>query len=347
MKNPSRFITLAALSAFAAVAAAQPAPDWSAADGLVAAARAAAAKSRDAAAARPIDLGEEFADPAARDQDAVGSCHIFSSIGTLEAAYFRRYGRHVQLSEEDLFLRKQVLSGAVYADFCANGKCALSEGGHPSQDIQFALDNGVLTGGSYARFVARYVQYRAAEQKTMEGLRKMRDEQNWIEKLLYDPRAHWRELQTRSVAAKLISDYLSGKDPGAAAERAKVKAELAGFRVEHRSYDAGGNDEVEKTAAQCRAASAAQRTMLLSELRQNRPVAVSMNLIGLSAWGQTKDSRDAYHAFMIVGAKNTGGKRIFQSRNSWGGNNPDVSEDELCRVYGITTVLTPGEKTLF
>ena len=347
MKTTPFFIALA-VAALSAAAGAQSSPDWSGpAQGLVERARAAAGAQKAAEASRPIDLGEQFADPAARNQEAVGSCHIFSSIGTLEAAYFRRHGKHVRFSEEDLFLRRQVLSGAVYDGFCAGGKCELSEGGHPSQDIQYALDNGVLTGGSYAAFVTRYVKYRAAEQKTMEGLQKMRDQQGWLEKLLYDPRAHWRELQTQSGAAKLISDYLGGRDPGAAAERARIKGELSGMRVAVKWYDAGGNDEVKKSAAQCRGDSAAQRVMLLSELRLGRPVAVSMNLIGLTAWGQTEKSRDAYHAFMIVGVKTAGGKRVFASRNSWGGDNPDVSEDALCRVYGITTVLNPGESTKF
>lgn len=354
MKNPS-FITLALLTVLAASASSQTTPDWGAtasesASGALAGIRAMAAgaeASRKAEAARGIDLGEQFADPAQRNQSAVGSCHIFGSIGVLEAAYFRKYGKHVRFSEEDLFLRRQILSGDIYADFCASGKCTLSEGGHPSQDIQYALDHGVLTGSSYAAFVERYVRYRSAEQKTMEGLQKMRDQQGWLEKLLYDPRAHWRELQTQGSAAKMIGDYLEGRDRNSSTEREKTQKELAGFRVKVKWYEAGGNDTVTKTAAQCNAEGALQRGAMLRELHAGRPVVLSMNLIGLKAWGQTEKSRDAYHAFMIVGVKNDGGKRTFKSRNSWGGDNPDVGEDELCRVYGITTVLIPGEKETF
>jgi len=354
MKTPSRFVALAVLAVLAANAPAQTPADFGAAAGELAAAaagaRAAAAKAatpQAAEAAGAVDLRAQFADPADRQQGGVGSCHVFSSIGALEAAYFRKYGKTIHLSEEDLFLRRQVLSGDVYADFCATGKCKLTEGGYPQQDIQYALDNGVLTGGSYAKFAARYLQYRSAEQKTMEGLQRMRDEQGWLEKLLYDPRAHWRELQTQPSAQQLISNYLQGRDPAAAAERAKVKDQLKGFAVKTKSFNAGDNDEVKKTAAKCGADGAPQRRTILSELHANRPVVLSMNLIGLKAWGQTADSRDAYHAFVIVGVKTVDGKRVFSSRNSWGGDNPTVSEDELCRVYGITTVLIPGETATF
>lgn len=353
MKNPS-FMTLVLPALLAAGASAQSA-DWGAgasesAAALVGAARAGArraAAAQAAEAARGIDLREQFAGPADRDQGAIGSCHVFSSIGALEAAYFRAYGRKVRFSEEDLFLRRQVLSGNVYEDFCRSGKCELSEGGHPSQDIQYAIDHGVLTGGSYAAFAERYVRYRAAEQKTLEGLQRMRDEQGWLERLLYDPREHWRELQTHGPAKRIIADYLEGRERASSTEREKTRKELAGFRVRVKWFSAGGNDEVKKTAAKCGADGAAQRAAMLGELHAGRPVVLSMNLIGLKAWGQTENSRDAYHAFMITGVQHAGGKRVFKSRNSWGGDNPDVSEDELCRVYGVTTVLAPGEKETF
>jgi hypothetical protein len=265
-----------------------------------------------------------------------------------QAGAGRRYGRHIHLAEEDLFLRRTVLSGDVYSDFCSSGKCELSEGNDPEGDIAYALNNGVLSGDSYQQFVKRYVGYRSAEQKTLEGIQKMRDEQGWLEKLLYDPREHWKELQTNAQSKKLLSDYLEGRDRNSDAERAKIKSELAGFTVKSKSFPfIGGADANKLTDAQCREKGEAQIEALTAELRAGRPVVVSMSLSGLPAWGQTDKSKHANHAFMMLGFEDKDGKRVFRSRNSWGGDNPDVPAYQLCRVYGMSTMLAPGESAKF
>ncbi|HEX4047477.1 MAG TPA: C1 family peptidase [Elusimicrobiota bacterium] len=303
-----------------------------------------------AAAAKPagVDLSGQFADPADRNQGAVGSCHAFGSIAVLEAAYFRRYGRRIRLSEEDLFLRRTVLTGDVYSQFCASGKCELSEGGDPAADIRYVLDNGVLTGGAYQAFAERYLRYRKAEQETLEGIAKERADQGWLEKLLYDPREHWVELQTDGQAKRLFTDYLEGRDPNSDAERAKVKAALAGFQLRSKSYPfLWGAAAAKLSAADCRAKGAAQYADISAELAAGRPVAIAMSLSGLPVWGQTDSSKHAEHAFVLLGESDASGKRVFHSRNSWGGLNPDVPESQLCRVYGVFSVLAPGESAKF
>ena len=309
-----------------------------------------AAAAVAAAAAPKTDVShlDQFADPSDRSQGDVGSCHAFGSVAVIEAAYFRRYGRHIRLAEEDLFLQRTVLSGDVYDDFCSTGKCELSEGNDTAADIRYALDHGVLSGSSYQQFVTRYLSYRAAEQRTLQGIQRMRDEQGWLERLLYDPRDHWRELQTNAQSKRLLSNYLEGRDRNSDTERARVKGELAGFTLKTKSFTfIGGSDATKLTSAQCKAQGADQRAALSSELAGGRPVAVSMSLSGLAAWGQTDTSKHANHAFMLLGYTDAGGKRTFHSRNSWAGQNPDVPEDQLCRIYGIYTVLAPGETSQF
>lgn len=306
----------------------------------------AAAAAEAAQAARGVDLKAQFADPSDRDQGAVGSCHAFGSVAVIEAAYFRRYGRHIRLSEEDLFLQRTVLSGDVYDQFCSNGKCELSEGNDPAVDIRYALEHGVLSGTAYQHFVTRYLSYRAAEQRTLQGIQRMRDEQGWLERLLYDPREHWKELQTNALSKRLLSNYLEGRDRNSDAERARVKNELSGLTLKTKSFAfIGGSDAAKLTSAQCREKGLAQRHALSAEMNAGRPVAISMSLSGLPAWGQTDASKHANHAFMLLGYSDAGGKRTFHSRNSWGGQNPDVPEDQLCRVYGIDSVLGPGENS--
>ncbi len=80
---------------------------------------------------------DQFPDPSTRDQENIGSCHAFGSVAVLEAAYYRRYKEHVKFAEEDVFLRRTILSGDAYNSFCANGTCSLEEGNVASVDIGY------------------------------------------------------------------------------------------------------------------------------------------------------------------------------------------------------------------
>lgn len=309
--------------------------------------------SQAAAAAASVDLRGQFVDPVSvRQQSTIGACHAFSAIGALEAAYDRHYGRHIRLSEEDLFLRRTVVSGRVYGDFCSSGTCELDEGNYPQADIRHVLSHGVLTGSSYDSFLKRYLRYRAAEEQTMRGIQKARDEQGWLERLLYDPRAHWKALQTSASSKRSMrkfSDYLQGRSGDTAAERAKVKAEFKGFGLKTKSFPfIGGATAAALSDGACFAKGRAQSAAISSELAAGRPVVVRMSIAGLEAWDSDEDDEDpGRHAFLLVGYAGAAGARTFRSRNSWGGQDPDVAEDELCRVYGLVTVLAPGESATF
>lgn len=362
--KPPRSLILSVLWLFSAAgwsAAADPYEDIlsgiSAAKAQAAADRAARAQGGAAAPPAPaagagaakkkVDLLPQFADPSTRNQCSIGSCHAFGSVAVLEAAYFRNYREHISISEQDVFLRRTVLSGDVYRAFCASGECKMSEGNDPAGDIRYVLDNGALSGGSYSQFAVRYVRYREAEQKTMAGLQKTYENMGWIEKLLYDPRKHWKELSTTDTSKKILSDMLQGRGSNESAERGRLKGKLAGFTLRSKS-DFGFKPEYKALAPKdCLARGAAQLAALKGELDGNRPVCVSMSLSGLPAWGQTDATRDAYHAFMIIGYDATPAGLVFHTRNSWGGTNPDIPETETCRIYVVDSVLAPGEKASF
>jgi len=296
---------------------------------------------------KKIDLLPQFADPSTRDQCSIGSCHAFGSVAVLEAAYFRNYKEHVSISEQDVFLRRTVLSGDVYRAFCESGQCQMSEGNDPAGNIRYVLANGALSGGSYSHFAQRYVRYREGEQKTMEGIQKTYENMGWIEKLLYDPRKHWKELSTSESSKKILTDMLQGKGSSESTERGRLKTKLAGFKLLSKS-DFGFKPEYKSlTPADCLAKGAAQLAALKGELDALRPVCVSMSLSGLPSWGQTDATRDAYHAFMIIGYDATDAGLVFHTRNSWGGNNPDIKENESCRIFAVDSVLTPGETASF
>jgi hypothetical protein len=300
-----------------------------------------------APAALSVNLLPQFADPSTRNQGGIGSCHAFGSVAVLEAAYDRKYGEHIELAEADVFLRRTVLSGDVYSQFCSSGKCEMVEGNDPAGDIRYVLEHGALTGGSYVRFADRYVKYRNAEQKTMEGIERTYQEESWLEKLMYDPRAHWKELSTQQGSKTILSSYLEGRGSMESTERDQIQKKFAGFRLRSKS-DFDFKAEYKALAPKdCLAHGAIQRATVKAELDAHRPVCISMSLSGLSAWGQNDQTRDAYHAFMIIGYDSTSNGLVFHTRNSWGGDNPDIPDSQSCRIYEVDSVLTPNEKQTF
>lgn len=302
-----------------------------------------AAASGAAAQEEAADLTGQFIDACTRAQGGVGSCHAFGSVAVLEAAYYRKYKQKIRFSEADLFIRRTVLSKELYADICAGKECKLKEGNDAIGDIRFALDNGVATGLGYDQFIERYTKYRWAEEETLRGIIANHEKESWLVKLLYDPRKHWAELQDRPQNKRITEMFLAGRDPAIDAERAANKAKLAGFKAREKEFPYLG-DKVAGAAAERKKAGLAQGQTVMSELKAGRPVAVSMTLKGLDAWGQKGAKEHANHCFLIVGFRQKPGQEaVFQTRNSWGGDNPEVHEDELLRIFRAVTVLTPEE----
>lgn len=290
------------------------------------------------------DLKAQFSDPAGRNQCDIGSCHAFGTVAVLEAAYFRKHREYKRLSEADIFIRRTVLSKDLYQDFCAESKCSLTEGNDVLGDVRFAINEGVAMDIDYAGFVERYRKYRAAEEKTLENLLESHKKEPWYVRLLYDPRKHWAELQSRPTAKRVTEMFLAGRDPKIDADRAAVKEKLNGFRPVPKTFEYLGTKAGKLSKENCRKKGLLQKAAIKGELDDDRPVTISMSLSGLPAWGQTDTTMHANHAFAVTGYTEPAGKPLtFQTRNSWGGSNPDVLEDQLCRVYSVVTVLIPGE----
>ena len=93
----------------------------------------AAAKAVPQAPAR-VDLSGQFGD-APRKQGKIASCHTFVAVALIEAAYFRRYGRRVRLSEADLFVRRNAAPALPYL--------RARDSGMLRPDLRFALKFGV------------------------------------------------------------------------------------------------------------------------------------------------------------------------------------------------------------
>lgn len=300
-----------------------------------------------------VDLLPQFPDASDHNQVNVGSCHAFSTISVLEAALFRRYQQHIALSEADLFLQRTVLRGQVNADFDPTALSA-NEGNDVVGDVYFAITNGVATSDQYGEFVKRYTAFRDTAKQDSQYVDRMVAQENalqkFFDKTLFDARQAYKDTYTPE-AKRGLTGYLSsvnGRQSIALleSERARTKAMLAGFRALQKSYPYMGNASSSVDAAACGRLGTERGAAILRELKAGRPVAVSMSLSGLPEWDQTDASRDANHAFTLVGYALTQKGVSFHTRNSWGGKNPDVPDSQLCRVYNFVTVLTPQEPGL-
>ena len=275
-------------------------------------------------AERGLDLSAQFDGPS-RAQGDIGSCHAFASVALLEAAYFRRYGERIQLSEADLFMRRNPLSRDAYDTFLRTGRGPLDEGNDVEGDIRFALANGVATGMEYAAFAQRYIRYRDAERRTIEDLERQHRDNPWYVRAVYDPREHWVRLQQEPLAQRILQNYLTGSDPTIAAQREATRRRLNGMRLTTTDFTASRD----KTGAACVAEGAAAVTAIGAELRAGRPVAISYYTGASGA-----------HALIVSGyTAAEGAAAVLKTRNSWGpGGNHDMPANQACRIYRMASV---------
>jgi len=88
-----------------------------------------------------VDLSAQWVDGPRRQHD-LNSCHAFAAVALIEAAHYRRTGRHVRLSEADLFVQRMVLRDR--------------ESGFLLRDLRIGLERGVAAGDWYELMRARY-----------------------------------------------------------------------------------------------------------------------------------------------------------------------------------------------
>jgi hypothetical protein len=298
-----------------------------------------------ARAAGSADLSGQFPDPACRQQGAVGSCHAFSSVALLEAALFRGGGKRIRLSEADLFIQCMVAGGRLWEHFSIGTEDGLQEGASPLGDLEVALSTGVATSLSYDAFFERYEPYRKKIQAAVDDVV---GAERWLNPALAGP------IDLRGPVAAFLDDpaqvrvavkkLLLGREEAIAAERGKVRDLLSGYSLSAAYFPGMPWPQVTR-AASCREHGAGQKEAVLRLLWAGRPAGVAMKLTGLKAWKMPWSWwDDAMHAFLITGYRTEpSGEVRFLTRNSWGGQNPEIREDELCRILLVYSVDTPGE----
>ncbi len=297
-----------------------------------------------------VDLRDQFPPGKVPDQGKVGTCHVFATVGLLEAAYYRRYGSHIAFSEADLFAQSRVGTGAIYSEasvcktYAGTDKCMLGEGAWPAENLQFILNFGILPanagGVSYEQFAQDYI----------EDLKKP------IEASL--SHLHSRGLkikQSPTPALKKLQKIIWESVPFASEIRRRVRDALAGFEVAHLYFDRLPPERyLHISPKECGEISRDRRKKLIAELKAGRPVEVSLALLGMPAWKHaTHRPSDAVgntlnHSVLVVGLRQDGaGRYSFRTRNSWiiesQPVNPDLGEDELCHIIGMTRLLTSKE----
>lgn len=136
---------------------------------------------------------------------------------------------------------------------------------------------------------------------------------------------------------------LLGKDPQLAKDRLSSKILMSGFRVTKTDFTEPPIPWGTTPEQRCAQQIPARKAVLMLALSHKIPVVVSLELAGLAAWGQAAE-KTAKHAFTVTGyVTDAAGSVTLKSRNSWGGDNPDLPEKDFCRVYRVTAALTNQE----
>lgn len=256
-----------------------------------------------------VDLSAQFGDPP-RKQGDIGSCHSFTAVALIEAAYFRQYGRHVRLSEADLYVRRIVLPPL--------SRLISREGALLRPELRYALERGVMPGDFYAEFETRYHAFAKRFFKFL------------------DPK--------ESVVDELLPESATEE---ANAGREKIRSEIAGFTVGGESFlkfiGAAARSTIKDGPIRCRHRRVA--AMIERQLNAGRPVGIGLDRGWAQSpvWRQNSKGANA-HYFTIVGYDRAESGLVFHTRNTWSeaeGGSPDISGEDLCEVYGLSWVRAP------
>lgn len=250
-----------------------------------------------------VDLSEQFW-PRMRDQKGLNSCHAFATVALLEAAYYRRTGRRIRLSEADLFVRVVLRHPRVLR---------AHEGGLLREDLRVALAEGVMPGDYYAELVPRY---HALKNKVLRS-------RDALEAALL-PEGLGQEARASRVAT---ADALAGSvvaGPGAV----RFLGSIARTVVKGGSVRCSGRGK--------------RRDLIMRTLASGVPVGAGFLLNGLPPpWDSRRDDIGAPHYFVLTGYERTPEGVRFHTRNSWGddrADSPDLDEDAMCALFGASWI---------
>lgn len=256
-----------------------------------------------------VDLSGQFID-GPREQGDIGSCHAFTAVALIEAAYFRQYGRHTRLSEADLHVRRLLLP--------ALPRLRSVEGSLLRPEIRYALDGGVMPGDHYAAFARRYAEFKKRFFKFLDG--------------------------RNSVGEELLPESLT---PEAESERERVRSEISGFTVGGEPFrkfaGATARSAIKDGAVNCNHRRVA--AMIERQLNAGRPVGLGLNRGWAKSpvWRQNSKGSNA-HYFIVKGYDRAESGLVFHTRNTWTqaeGGSPDISGEDLCEVFGMSWVHAP------
>jgi hypothetical protein len=320
-----------------------------------------------------IDLRGEWKD-ASRNQGFIGNCHIYASVGLVEAALFRAHGQKIHINENDLFLNSKVLSPMKKTDafeaFRDGGNSDLEEGAwNLESDIDYLFKNGASQVANenpllLQDFGVSWNNYKSVVSHTLDVTQNTVDMAVAESKIPNDQYTGYavrgqiadsqRKAPQIDAMTATIEQQAGSQDLEAA--RVDLRKEMAGLRLFDKELTPFNYDMTVPGASKGMCAQSEQGRDILNaietELEAHHPVGLVMNLQGLKEWGVGK-SEVAGHAIIINGMqrKALGGLK-FTTRNSWGHNevtssqrpnNPELTPDQICRINELYVVLTPDE----
>lgn len=275
-----------------------------------------------------------------RNQGDIGSCHVFASVALLEAALYRKTKVRYRLSEADLFLNRTVNHPHYYEVFVGRLRAEIQaekldyspqvlEGGWPSEDLEYAVANGVAKGSGkdWAEFSARYVKYKHEI-----------DEQMFQCKLDFKYPSGPAESSDQALAGLCGNPEAALKrfspDPAATQHRLSGGPDKAQLMLESRQESLGLlGDLTVKSYAQWQPGWPEAKKLpdiLSQQLCRGVPLVIGMKMPGGGG-----------HALVLRAFSNG----LFCTRNSWSdGNDLCFDAEEIVqRLYIFSIVLTPNE----
>ena len=293
-----------------------------------------------------VNLSSLFPGPPIRNQNNIQNCSIFSATALYEAELKINYNITLPLSEADAFVQSRMAhtlhflgptfrqhwdesdpknyideTNSIYSDllnlqqtgmvpqfyvpyqeFCNNFD-GVTE--NVINQVQTVFSNCQMDNSNPESSISEF-------QKAKELIRTFFSNTNF-EHLLY-PSVTFDLTSTRNLLKNTFASFIPIK------EVFSSPAESDQLRSDH---------------SKCQELSSTIFNQISSILCMGHPVAVMMNISHYPRLNKANHD-NLYHALVITGLqKNEEGKYMFQTRNSWGGFNPSIPTEDLCRITSM------------
>lgn len=311
-----------------------------------------AAPSREKPPAERVvkDLSSKFF-PECRAQGDTSSCHAFATIAPLEAAMLEP----VRLSAADILVRVALSEGRYELVELDDGTLSVEfdEGGSPGKNFAVAIEKGVAETevAPWDKFLAAYGKFRDEQRARCRELIAVDDGK--AKKCRRDEKKILREFLDglKGKEGQEKREKLLGDPEALATSREKILPKLKGLVPHFKDRNSGDFDKASAQDAGdkdiCREKGRKQTAAIIGLLDANTPATICFNMENLPGWDKDmKKKSGGKHCLVLDGysvrGEGAAERKIFSTRNSWGGYivyepvHPSLPDVKIPRVVPFT-----------